>query len=235
MNEALIQSELLTALETWGTNSFAAQVRYVEISPSDVPDAWALWKSRRPVLALEIQQRSKWIRASERRALAATVTQDFSLPGYESDWQVLTCTGLISTYNFWCRLEQTSKWHFCLLKKHIVICLSLSRNKKSSGMRQQYKDVLSLPYCEMIIGYTVSFVIVMLALRHFLATWEEIYMAGEGVYFSSLLNAAISFSARPSRQYWRSFESCIIYNSDLDETLLGRFVWKKAFSRHWSS
>lgn len=38
MNEALIQCELLTALETWGTNSFAALVRYVEISPSDVPD-----------------------------------------------------------------------------------------------------------------------------------------------------------------------------------------------------
>lgn len=37
MNEALIQSELLTALETRGTNSFA--LRYVEISPSDVPDA----------------------------------------------------------------------------------------------------------------------------------------------------------------------------------------------------
>ena len=39
MNEALIQCELLTALQTWGTNSFAALVRYVEISPSDVPDA----------------------------------------------------------------------------------------------------------------------------------------------------------------------------------------------------
>lgn len=41
MNEALIQCELLTALEIWGSNLFAAQVRYVEISPSDVPEAWA--------------------------------------------------------------------------------------------------------------------------------------------------------------------------------------------------
>lgn len=39
MNEALIQSELLTAFGTRGTNSFAVQVRYVWINPRDLPDA----------------------------------------------------------------------------------------------------------------------------------------------------------------------------------------------------
>lgn len=51
----------------------------------------------------------------------------------------------------------------------------------------------------------------------------------ERVHFSSLLNAAIFSSLRPSRQFWRSFESCIIYNSDFDETLLERFVWIRPF------
>lgn len=100
---------------------------------------------------------------------------------------------------------------------------------KSSCMRQQHADVLSFLHCEMIIGSTVSFAFLMSALRHFLATWEEIYMAGEVVHFSSLLNAAIFSSVRASRQFWRSFESCIIYNCDFDETLLERFVWKRLF------
>lgn len=50
---------------------------------------------------------------------------------------------------------------------------------------------MQTPTCEMIIGSTVSFAFMMFALQHFLATWEEIYIAGEGVHFSSLLNAAI--------------------------------------------
>lgn len=108
--------------------------------------------------------------------------------------------------------------YFRLLKNQVAIRLSLSKNIKSSSTRHRRADILLLLHCEMIIGFFCFSDVGLLAL--FLVTWAEIYTAGDGVHFSSLLNAAILFflSVRPSRQLRRSFESCIIYNSDLDET-----------------
>lgn len=59
MNEALIQSEWLTASGTGGTNSFAALLRNVGISPEMSQMPVHFEKSRRAELALEAQLKSK--------------------------------------------------------------------------------------------------------------------------------------------------------------------------------
>lgn len=83
------------------------QVRYVEISPSDVPVAWALWKSQRPAPgtgnSAALQNESA---PFERSALTATVTQI----SHYLDCVNQTSTALISTHNFRCGLRQASKW-----------------------------------------------------------------------------------------------------------------------------